>query len=218
MGKRLKRYAPAVLVAALVLIATFGVISSVIFLSAGWTTSARDALVIPACLLTSAAFLIWLKVGYGKTLNKVQNLVAVCWIWPLSAVVAYLTTYLPAEFIQATLAMAFIHIFVWLGLTYITRRLYREKRQANIAKASARPLDDPEARRLANNNVLAHATVFAMITTAQSIMICETYISEYFSTGAIRSIGMIFGCIVGLIIFNLHPAQSDIREFTSQNQ
>ena len=218
MGSRLRRYAPLTFVVALLAIAAYGAISALIFLAADWTTSARNALVIPVCLLPTAAFLVWLQVGYGKTLDNVQNLVAGCWICPLSAVVAYLTTYLPAEFVKATFAVMFVHAFIWLGLAQLTRRLYRAKRQANIARASARPVDDPEVRNLANNNVLATATALAMLTTAQIIVTMGTYASDYFNTGAIRGIGMIIGCTVGLILFNLHPTQSDIREIASQHQ
>ena len=46
----------------------------------------------------------------------------------------------------------------------------------------------------------------------------ENYVAEYFSTGAIRGIATTASCTIGLAVFNLHPTQSDIREFTSQTQ
>ena len=216
MGKRLRQYGQMAFVMALVAIAIYGIVMAPIFLAANLTTDARNALVIPACLLPTAGFLVWLQVDHGKTLNKVQNLIAGCWICPLSAAVAYTTTYLPTDIVKATFSIMAVHAFIWLALTQITRKLYRDKKKTNLAKASGMPLDDPRIQNLANNNVLATATALAMLTTAQIILMMATYTSEYFSTGAIRAIGMITGCTAGLILFNLHPTQSDIREITSQ--
>ena len=128
MGGRLRKYAPLLWPVALVAVSTYGAMSAIIFWVADWTTVARNALVIPVCLLPSTAFLLWIAVGYGKTLDKVQNLAAGCWIFPGVAAVAYLATFLPAELVKATLAVAGIHVVVWLVLALITRKLYREKR------------------------------------------------------------------------------------------
>lgn len=218
MRGQLRKYAPLLWPVGLVAISTYGAMSAIIFWLAGWTTTARDALAIPVCLLPSAVFLLWVAVGFGKTLDKVQNLVAGYWICPASAAVAYLATFLPGELVKATLAVAGAHVVVWLVLALITRKLYREKRQANIARASNRPPDDPEVQRLANNTLLATAVTCAMICTAQSIVVMEKYIADYFSTGAIRGIATVTSCTIGLALFNLHPTQFNIREFTSQSR
>ena len=215
MGKRLARYAPLMLVMPLVVIGVFGAFLAVVFWVVDWDTQARDALAIPFCLLLTAAFLAWVRAGYHKTLIKAQNLVAGCWICAASFIMAYLTTYLPLEFVKAALSLMFVHVFIWLALVQITRKVYRDKKRANIAKASGRSPDDPEVRNLANNHLLSNAVALAMLTTAQTIVAMETYASEYFSTAAIRVIGMIIGCAIGLTLFNLHPTQSDIREITS---
>lgn len=205
-------------VAALVVIAAYGTVTAVIFYTANWNTQARDALAIPLCLLPTAAFLVWLLFGYGKTLDNVQNIVAGFWILPLSSSVAYAATWLPAKLVTATLAIVAVHVLAWILLAQITRKVYRNKRQANIAKASGRSQDDPEVRSLANNNLLANATVLAMVTTAQSIVTMDTYAGAYFSIWAIRAIAFIVGSTIGLVVFNLHPTQSDIRKLTSQTE
>ena len=216
MKRRIRKFLPFTFVAALVAISAYGIVTAVIFWAGDWNTQARDALAIPLCLLPTAAFLAWLLVGYGKTLDKVQNLVAGCWMLPLSGLTAYAITWVSVEFVKATLAIAAIHALVWLLLAQITRKMYRNKRQANIAKASGRSQDDPDVCSLANNNLLANATVLAMVTTSQGIVMMETYAAAYFSIGAIRAMALIIGCTIGLVFFNLHPTQSDIRKITNQ--
>ena len=216
MRKRLARYAPLIFSMALVAIGVFGAILAVVFWVYDQNAQVRDALVIPFGLLPAAAFLAWLAVGERKTLLKVQNRAAGCWICAASFIMAYLTTYLPLEFVKAALSLMFVHVFIWLALVQITRKVYRDKKRANIAKASGRSPDDPEVRNLANNNLLSTATALAMLTTAQTIVAMETYASEYFSTAAIRVIGMIIGCAIGLTLFNRHPTQLDIKEITSK--
>ena len=205
-------------VAALVVIAAYGSVIAVIFYLVNWNTQARDALAIPLCLLPTVAFLVWLLAGYGKTLDNVQNIVAGCWILPLSSLVAYAATWLPATLVTATLAIAAVHALAWILLAQITRKVYRNKRQANIAKASGRTQDDPEVRNLANNHLLVNATVLAMVTTAQGIVMMDTCAGAYFSIAAIRAIALIVGATVGLVVFNLHPTQSDIRKLTTQKK
>ena len=73
MGRRIRKYVPLLWPVALVSTGTYGAISAIIFWAADWTTLARDALVIPVCLLPAAAFLTWTAVGYGKTLDKVPK-------------------------------------------------------------------------------------------------------------------------------------------------
>ena len=216
MRKRLARYAPLIFSMALVAIGVFGAILAVVFWVYDQNAQVRDALVIPFGLLPAAAFLAWLAAGDRQTLNKAQNLVAGCWICAASGAMAYLTTYLPLEFVKATLGLIFVPALIWLPLTQINRKVYRDKKRANIAKASGRSPDDPEVRNLANNNLLSNSVALAMLTTAQTIVFMETYASEYFSIVAIRVVGMTIGCAVGLILFNRHPTQLDIREITSK--
>ena len=218
MKRSIMRFLPFTFVAALVIIAAYGAVTAVIFYAADWNTQARDALAIPLCLLPTATFFIWLLAGYGKTLNNVQNIVAGCWIFTLSCLTAYATTWLPAKFVTATLANVAVHALVWILLAQITRKVYKNKRQANIAKASGRSENDPDVRNLANNNLLTNAIVLAMVTTAQGIVTMDAHAGAYFSIAAIRAIAFIVGSTVGLVVFNLHPTQSDIRKFTTQTE
>ena len=218
MKRSIGRFLPVAFVATIVAIAAYGFVTAVILGAANWNTQAREALAIPLCLLPTVAFLVWLLSGYGKTLDNVQNIVAGCWILLLSCLVAYTATWLPAKFVTATLAIVAVHALVWILLVQITRKMYRNKRQANIAKASRRSQDDPDVGSLANNHVLADATVLAMVTTAQGIVVMDTYAGAYFSIAAIRAITLIVGATVGLVFFNLHPTQSDIRKLTTQTE
>ena len=192
-----------------------GLVLAPISFFAGFEENARNAALIPVALLPAIVFLLWIKKGRGRTLTQTQNIAAGYWIVPFSAGASYLATFLPDRILIAALSSTIINIILWILLVQITRRLYRIKRQSNIAKASGRPINDPDVRNLSNNTDLATATVIATFTTAKSVILMESEIGPYFFREAIVVIGMNIGAILGFLYFNLSPKQSDIRELIS---
>ena len=209
------RLIPFAILGIFAIIATIGAALAIISFLAGYSENARNASLIPASLIPSSFFFLWLKSGNDKTFAKTQNIAAGLWIVPFAALAAYAATWLPANLSTAIISTTIGNIVLWIVLVQVTRKLYRFKRQTNIAAAAGRPSSDPNVNRLSNNTDLATAIVLATFTTAEFTILIKNDITPYFFKEGVVVIAMNVGAILGFLWFNLCPNQSDIRELIS---
>lgn len=214
MKSQIIRAVPLAITIILASIATIGAALTVAFFTSGWTEEARNAATIPMCLIPTMMLLYWLKKDGTKSLTKTQLVVAAAWISSFSAVAAYIVAAFPKNTVEIALSTPVVDIALWLVLVQVTRKLYRAKRQSNIAKASGRPVDDPEVLNLANNTILATAIAIAVFTTAETIILFQSNESAFLSTASARVVSIFLGTSLGLAWFTFCPKQSEIRDLT----
>ena len=218
MKSQIIRAVPLTITIILASVATIGAALTVAFLTSGWTDEARNAATIPTCLVPMIMLLFWLKKDGTKSLTKTQTVVAAAWVSSFSATAAYIVAALPIDTMKIALSTPVVNIVLWLVLAQITRKIYRAKRQSNIAKASGRPVDDPEVLSLANNTILATAIAIAVFTTAETIILFQSSASQFLSTAAARVVAIFLGTSLGLAWFSFCPKQCDIRDLTGREQ
>ena len=199
-------------------LAALGAVCAAAYLATGQNIEALNTATIPLGLIPTAAFLTWLAKGNYRDFNRAQNLTLALWASTTAVVAAYITSFVPTAFLEATLSVAVAEVVLWLGLVQATRRLYRNKRAQNIADAAGTPLHHPEVQKLSNNTDLATATGIAVFATAEAIVLLKSEFTPLFGTAAIRIIGLLIGIPLGFMWFNLCPNQSEIRDFIAQKR
>lgn len=199
-------------------LAAFGAVCAAAYAAAGLAAEAINAITIPLALIPTAVFLIWLAKGNYRQLNKVQNLTAALWIGIATSTVAYVATAFPTDIIKASITLAGAQTVLWLLCVQFTRRLYRRKREQNIALAAGKTVDHPDVQKLANNSDLATSITVAVFATAESIILLRSEFTPYLTVATIRIIALLIGVPLGFAWFNWCPNQTDIREFVSRHK
>ena len=195
-----------------------GVTLLVAALMADATTIALDAATVSINATLAVGFLLWLKGEHRSPMVLRQNIVTGCWVIAFSTVIGYIVSAIPSSLATAIVSTTGIEIIVWLLLYHIARKLYQRGRQINIAPASGKSTRDTDVINYANNSDLANAIFVAMLFTTKSIIIMQSGFVPYLSPIAIRLIGITLGSSVGIILFNLCPNQTNIREFISRSR
>ena len=208
-------------IGAVVMMAGFAVLGAVLaiaFLLADIPVIALNAVIIPLSIIPALGFLAWVKSKHRSPMVKAQNIVAGIWVVAFATISAHVVSLFPGGATTAVVSTTGIEIVLWLVFFQVTRKVYRDGRRKNIASASGKALDDPEVINLASNHDLATATVAAMLFTTKSIILMESSFADFLTPAAARVIGITLGSSLGLILFNLCPNQTNIREFITRHR
>ena len=184
---------------------------------AGLPVAALNAVIIWACCIPALFFLLWIAKEYRNPVIKRQNIVAGIWIISLSTVLAHVATRIPMSVVTTVILTTILEVAAGLPLYHVTRKLYKNGRQKNIAAASGKPLDDPDVRNLADNQDLAIAIVAGMMLTTKSITIMQSDFAPFLMPDTTRVIAILLGSSTGIITFNFCPNQTKTREFIARS-
>ena len=196
--------------------AVLGILVAVASLLADLPVIAINAVVISISAIPAVGFLVWLRKERRSPMIKAQNIISGMWVVSFATGAAHIVRLIPGSTTTAVVSTTGIEAILWLGLFDITRKLYREGRAKNIAAASGNSVDDPQVRTLASNSDLATAILAGMLFTTKFIITMNSGFVPELTPGAIQVMGIMLGSSLGLILFNLCPNQTNIRDFISR--
>ena len=192
---------------------------------ADWDTHSLYLIPFPAVL----AYPIALNIAHALDVAGKTDLRPRVEIWSISAcalAVSYASSLLPTSALEATILTMILGVFLWLAAVQATRRrAFQSLMRRQVARKLGVSEDDPEVKRLANNQDLPHAVVVAALVTVQVWLLTSSdeFVDwlpfvfgtpQTFSPGSARSAAWLFGSLIGGLYHRYCPNQTEIRELT----
>ena len=190
---------------------------------ADWDTQSLYLMPFPMVL----AYPIALNIAFALDVAGKTDLRPRVEIWTISAcalAVSYASSLLPASALEATILTMILGIFLWLAAVQGTRRrAFQSMMRRRVARKLGASEDDPEVKRLANNQDLPHAMVAAALVTVQVWLLTSSDefvdwlppifgVPQTFPLGSARTAAWFFGSLIGGLYHRYCPNQTEIRE------